>query len=118
MGNDTRHALALSNMPAGYYYYFLKASVQASWSIPLNAHETPWQRFTGKPAPARYLRVPGCLAFYKVVHPPDKMSMRARRAIHLGRAWDQPAYILSCVSLATYIAMLLSMSPAQPPARG
>ena len=94
LGNDTRHALSLSGMPAGYYYYFLKAAVQASWSIPLNSQETPWQRFTGKPAPARYLRVPGCLAYYKVVHPPSKMSMRARRAIHLGRAWDQPAYIL------------------------
>ena len=53
MGNDTRHALSLSGMPAGYYYYFLKAAVQASWSIPLNAKETPWERFTGKPPPAR-----------------------------------------------------------------
>ena len=94
MGNDTRHSLALSGLPAGYYYYLLKAAVQASWSIPINAAETPWSRFTGKPAPALYLRVPGCLAYYKVLKPANKMAMRARRAVHLGRAEDQPAYLL------------------------
>ena len=94
MGNDTRHALALSRLPAGYYYYLLKAAVQASWSIPINGSETPWSRFTGKHAPAQSLRVPGCLAYYKVLKPGTKVAMRARRAVHLGRAEDQPAYIL------------------------
>ena len=106
MGNDTRHSLALSGLPAGYYYYLLKAAVQASWSIPINAAETPWSRFTGKPAPALYLRVPGCLAYYKVLKPANKMAMRARRAVHLGRAEDQPAYLLLDIESRSIVTRL------------
>ena len=37
-------------------------------------------------------RVLGCLAYYKIHAPASKAHMRANRALHLGRAEDQPGY--------------------------
>ena len=94
MGADTRHALCVSALPAGMWWYMMRASVRVSWSIPISPTETPWSRFTGRPASPRVHRVLGCLAFYRVVKPDSKAHMRARRALHLGMAEDQPGYYL------------------------
>ena len=91
---DARHALALAALPPGAWWYVTRASVYVSWSIPLNADETPWSRFTGRPSSPHIHRVVGCLAYYRVVKPESKAHMRARRAIHLGRAEGQPGYLL------------------------
>ena len=93
IANDTRHVLAVSRMPSSYWWYAMRGAVAASWSIPLNAEETPWSRLTGhKPSASKY-RVIGCLAYYKVRHPSSKAEMRARAAIHLGLAEDQAGYL-------------------------
>ena len=94
IANDTRHALALAQLPPGAWWYVARATVIVSWSIPINAHETPWSRFTGRASSPHVHRVVGCLAYYRVVKPASKAHMRARRAIHLGRAENQPGYLL------------------------
>ena len=55
MGADTRHALAVSGLPAAMWWYMMRATVRVSWSIPINAAESPWSRFTGRPS-SPYLR--------------------------------------------------------------
>ena len=94
IANDTRHALALAQLPPGAWWYVARATVVVSWSIPINEHETPWSRFTGRASSPHVHRVVGCLAYYRDVKPASKAHMRARRAIHLGRAENQPGYLL------------------------
>ena len=92
IGNDTRHSLANASLPPAVWWYAMRASVHASWSIPINASETPWSRFTGRPSSPFLHRTFGCLAYYRVRQPASKAHMRAARGLHLGRAEDQPGY--------------------------
>ena len=94
ISTDTRHILATARLPRSMWWYALRASVQTSWAIPINAAETPWSRFTGMPSSPCSHRVVGCLAYYRDVKPTSKADSRSRRAIHLGRAEDQPGYLL------------------------
>ena len=92
IGNDTRHLLAAANLPPGMWWYAMRASVNASWSIPINGAETPWSRYTGRPSSPFLHRTFGCLAYYRIRQPESKAHMRAARALHLGRAESQPGY--------------------------
>ena len=92
IGNDTRHLLANANLPPGIWWHAMRASVHCSWSIPINAAETPWSRFTGRPSSPFLHRTFGCLAYYRLRQPESKAHMRAARGLHLGRAENQPGY--------------------------
>ena len=74
----------------------MRASVIVSNSIPAagNGDKSPWELFTGHKPSGRAHRVLLCLAYYKVVNPSSKVHARARRALHVGRAEDQPGYVL------------------------
>ena len=79
--------------------------MHVSWATPLVQHGTPletaWSRFTGRKPCGRQIRKPGTLCYYKVMHPAHKLCMRARRAVVLGRADDQPGYLVRDLSDAT-----------------
>ena len=97
--NDIRAAIALG-IPASYWWYIMSAQQQVAWCVP-RSHPadsstwiTPWELWTGHRPDVRQHRVLGCLAYYKVRSKQGKFDMRARRALHLGRAEDQPAYVL------------------------
>ena len=94
IGADTRHVLTVASLPPSMWWYCMRASVRASYSIPINDAETPWSRFTGRIDNPAIHRVIGCLAYYRVVKPHSKAHARARRALHLGRAEDQPGYLV------------------------
>eukprot|EP00962_Isochrysis_galbana_P028712 scaffold9112_cov139-Isochrysis_galbana.AAC.4 len=60
--------------------------------------ETPYSRFHGEPPSVTHVRAFGCLAYPLLFHPATKMAERATRAICLGRAPDQSAYVVYCLS--------------------
>ena len=97
--NDIRTAIA-RQIPPSYWWYVMSAQQQVAWCIPRphptapSTWTTSWQLWTGHRPDVRQHRVIGCLAYYKVRGPQGKFDMRARRALHLGRAEDQPAYVL------------------------
>ena len=104
--NDIRAALLCDGeqefkVPATFWWYIMSAQMQVAWCIPClhpadhTKWTTPWQLWSGHRPDVRQHRVLGCLAYYKVVgRQLGKFEPRARRAIHLGRAEDQPAYVL------------------------
>ena len=97
---DVCTALACG-IPASYWWYVMAAQMQVAWCLPRKHPDskvarmtTPWELWSGRQPDARQFRVIGCLAYYKDVRVTCKLQMRARRALHLGRAEDQPAYVL------------------------
>lgn len=94
IATDARHVLHTARLPRGMWWHAMRASVHASWAIPINAAETPWSRFSGRLSAPHMHRTVGCLAYYRVIKPASKADSRARRALHLGRAEDQPGYLL------------------------
>ena len=56
LANDTRHILSVASLPASMWFYAMRGSTAAAYAIPINAHETPWSRFTGrKPSASKYI---------------------------------------------------------------
>ena len=106
--NVTRRTMAAAAppgqeaFPVTYWWYFFRAAMSTQWCMPLVnfdlPSETPWFRYTGRKPSGRHLRKPGVLCYYKVMHPQHKLSMRARRAVLLGRAPDQPGYLVQDLS--------------------
>ena len=90
-----------SGIPARYWWFIMAAQMQVAWCIPrqhpnpdVTNMTTPWELWCGRKPDARQFRAMGCLAYYKDIRVRCKLEMRARRALHLGRAEDQPAYVL------------------------
>ena len=92
--NDARTALVAWGGPVSWWWYFMRAAVIASNYIPGDDGIAPLTKFTGHPPDGNHLRVPGCLAYYKVIKPISKMHPRAMRACYLGPCEDQPASYL------------------------
>lgn len=103
-GNDVRAVLhhagsladpAKSGSFVHLWWYVLRATVIVSNCTPSGGlSKAPWELFTGRKPSGREHRVLLCLAFYKDVAPASKVHARAHRALHLGRAENQPGYVL------------------------
>ena len=101
--NDICTAIA-RHIPPCYWWYIMSAQMQVAWCLPIVDPNTtpcapvkwttPWALWSGHRPDVRQHRVIGCLCYYKVFYTNGKFDMRARRALCLGRAEDQPAYVL------------------------
>ena len=108
LGNDVRTMLLDAKLPASWWWYAVRARQQVAWCLPYqraqHAGHSPWSLFTGHRPNGRQHRIFGCLGYYKDLSPGlPKLAARARRALVLGRADDQPGYVLFDLEKRTFI---------------
>mmetsp|Transcript_29939 Transcript_29939/g.95415 ORF Transcript_29939/g.95415 Transcript_29939/m.95415 type:complete len:329 (-) Transcript_29939:1153-2139(-) len=98
--DGVRARLIHAKLPPSFWWFALLDTIEIDSYIPFvdSPTETPYSRFHGEPPSVTHVRAFGCLAYPLLFHPTTKMAERATRAICLGRAPDQSAYVVYCLS--------------------
>ena len=101
-GRDARAALARANMShcRSFWWYAWRDAEMKSWCVPHGKpgadglYTCPWLDFTGRRPRVSVHRPWGIRSYGKEFHPVSKVATQGRRCICLGRASDQPGYML------------------------